>query len=391
MRKPQRFLSYIYTIATRSFLVFFLVLGGCGQAYFPIQLNGISRSERTANQENTEVVIIPMTLETAKKANLEYYKRRVVKAGNLREPAKILPVSEAMQEFLPKQNDPGPYIMGIGDVISFTTFDKNNEDVTVLLTRDLVVKEDGYLYISPIGRIKAVGLSQLQLEDQIYQKFLEEDYGIDFELAITGFNSKNIIMISQKDGPTKIPYLSRPIYLDELLSSSNIKTVPGSDIRIKILRGDNKYVVSMLNLFEKSRKKIRLFPNDKIFIEPLNYRKEHVLIVGETGAQRSTQINSIERQTLSDTLFGSPVLNTVTSDFSQIYVLRKNKKIFNAYHLDITDPTRINFASKFEMRPDDVIFVATQPLSLYSRTLNQILGSTGLTLQARDTLKAELR
>ena len=42
------------------------------------------------------------------------------------------------------------------------------------------------------------------------------------------------------------------------------------------------------------------------------------------------------------------------------------------------------------MRPDDIVFVATQPLSLYSRTLSQILGSTGLTIQARDTIRTEL-
>ena len=41
------------------------------------------------------------------------------------------------------------------------------------------------------------------------------------------------------------------------------------------------------------------------------------------------------------------------------------------------------------MRPDDIVFVATQPLSLYSRTLSQILGSTGLT-SARDTIRNEI-
>ena len=84
------------------------------------------------------------------------------------------------------------------------------------------------------------------------------------------------------------------------------------------------------------------------------------------------------------------VLNSTTSDFSQIYVLRKKKKSFQAFHLDITDPTRVSLANQFEMRPDDIVFVATQPLSLYSRTLSQILGSTGLTLQARDTIRTEL-
>ena len=66
------------------------------------------------------------------------------------------------------------------------------------------------------------------------------------------------------------------------------------------------------------------------------------------------------------------------------------KKFFQAFHLDITNPTRISLANQFEMRPDDIVFVATQPLSLYSRTLSQILGSTGLTLQARDTIRTEI-
>ena len=93
---------------------------------------------------------------------------------------------------------------------------------------------------------------------------------------------------------------------------------------------------------------------------------------------------------MSDTIFGGGVLNNVTSDFSQIYVLRKNKKTFDAFHLDITNPTRVDLASKFEMRPDDIVYVATQPLSLYSRALSQILGSSSLTLQARDTIRAEV-
>ena len=82
--------------------------------------------------------------------------------------------------------------------------------------------------------------------------------------------------------------------------------------------------------------------------------------------------------------------NSITSDFSQIYVLRKKQKSFQAFHLDITDPTRVSLSNLFEMRPDDIVFVATQPLSLYSRALSQILGSTGLTLQARDTIRAEI-
>ena len=40
-------------------------------------------------------------------------------------------------------------------------------------------------------------------------------------------------------------------------------------------------------------KKVRIFPGDRIFVNPLNYKKEKVLLVGETGAQRAIPINLI--------------------------------------------------------------------------------------------------
>ena len=114
-----------------------------------------------------------------------------------------------------------------------------------------------------------------------------------------------------------------------------------------------------------------------------------MLLLRDRRAKSYTYRSNL-RPSLSDAIFSGNVLNSVTSDFSQIYVLRKKKELFQAFHLDITDPTRVSLSNLFEMRPDDIVFVATQPLSLYSRTLAQIMGSTGLTLQARDVIRTEV-
>ena len=107
----------------------------------------------------------------------------------------------------------------------------------------------------------------------------------------------------------------------------------------------------MNNYDDSGSFKLRIYPNDKIKLRPINYRKESVLIVGETGTQKSIQINHSTRPTLSDMLFSRNNLNLITTDFRQIYVIRETKSIHNAYHLDITDPVRISLAGKFEMRP----------------------------------------
>ena len=165
-----------------------------------------------------------------------------------------------------------------------------------------------------------------------------------------------------------------------------------ADFRVKIMRGDVSYEALLSQVKLSNSKKIRIFPGDRISLMPILYRKEYVFIVGETGSQTSIPIDYSQRPSLSELLFNNNVLNKVTSDFSQVYVLREQKNdITYAYHLDITNPSRITLANSFEMNPNDVIFVATQPLSLYSRTLAQILGSATLTIQARDTTRNELR
>ena len=371
-------------------LIPMLYLNGCGRVYFPIELNTISRSDRSENQENPDVKIISMTNKSIIKANSDPYTRRVIEAGNLEKPAVLVSVKDALKIKLPTNNDPGAYLVGIGDIITITEITVDMQGKPTLLSRDLIVDEDGLINIIGLGRLKAVNLKLSELEDFIAQKYVDANIINNFNLAFKSFNSKKVFVAIEGVPIKTIPYVSTPMFLENLLANLNLTIIPGTDTKITVLRNKSEFVFSAEKLLKSSRLKYRIFPNDRIFIKPLNFRNETVLVVGETGAQRSIPINSIQRPTLSDTIFSGSVLNSITSDFSQIYVLRKKRTHFNAYHLDITNPTRVSLSSKFEMRPDDIVFVATQPLSLYSRTLSQILGSTGLTLQARDTIRAEV-
>ena len=378
----------------RRVLILLVILTGvlsfsaCGRVYFPIELKTISRSDRSERQEDSNVVIVPMTTKNIKLANSAPYKRYIIEAGDLTEPAKLVPAEIALVERLPTVNDPGPYLIGIGDVIGYEESAGILGSKGSLLTRKFEVNEDGLINFFQLGRIKTEGKTLSDLEDLVYRKVVENGGNTNFNLFIQEFRSK-YISISHNGSTNVVPYKSAPIYIEQVLATSLV-LLENVDARILLHRGADRYVMSYNGLIKNSQKRVRIFPGDRIFVEPLRYRNEKVLLIGETGAQRAIKINSYMRPSLSDTIFSGSALNSNTSDFSQIYVLRKKKKSFQAYHLDITDPTRASLSNKFEMRPDDIVFVATQPLSLYSRTLSQILGSTGLTLQARDTIRAEI-
>ena len=369
-------------------LISTLSFSACGKLYFPIELKTISRSDRSEKQQDSVVVVVPMTTKNIKLANSVPYKRYIIEAGNLNEPAKLVPAEVALKEKYPRVNDPGPYLIGKGDVIGYEELTgRSSTQNSTVITRSLTVNEDGLINFFQLGRIKSEGKTLSELEDLIYKKVVETGGNTDFNLFIKAFRSKSF-SVSLGERTKSIPYDSTPIFIKQILGETRLSTTV--DTKISIFRGDDEFVISYNNLLRNTKKNVRIFPGDRIFVKALNYKNEKVLLVGETGAQSSLPIVSNLRPSLSDTIFSGQVLNSITSDFSQIYVLRKKEDSFQAFHLDITDPTRVSLASKFEMRPDDIVFVATQPLSLYSRTLSQILGSTGLTLQARDTIRTEI-
>ena len=380
-------------LSKKRVLIFLVMLIGilsfsaCGRVYFPIELKTISRSDRLEKQQDNNVVIIPMTTKNIKSANSVPYKRYIIEAGDLKEPAKWVSADLALVERHPIVNDPGPYLIGVGDVLGYEVSIGNTGTQNSIVTRSLTVNEDGLINFFQLGRIRAEGKTLTELEDLIYKKVVETGGNTEFNLIIKNFRSKHF-SVSLGMKTKSIPYTSTPIFIEQILDEISVSST--LDAKISIFRGEEEYILSYNNLMRNTLKKVRVFPGDRIFVNSLNYKKEKVLLVGETGAQRAIPINSYLRPSLSDTIFSGSVLNSTTSDFSQIYVLRKQKNLFQAFHLDITDPTRVSLANQFEMRPDDIVFVATQPLSLYSRTLSQILGSTGLTLQARDTLRNEI-
>ena len=74
------------------------------------------------------------------------------------------------------------------------------------------------------------------------------------------------------------------------------------------------------------------------------------------------KINPANRETLADILFtsGGP-LSSSSAKRSEVYLLRGNNPVV-AYHLDAQSPTRLIVASEMELRPNDILYVAEQPI-----------------------------
>ncbi|SDW81986.1 polysaccharide export outer membrane protein [Albimonas donghaensis] len=111
-------------------------------------------------------------------------------------------------------------------------------------------------------------------------------------------------------------------------------------------------------------------------------QRDYVYVAGEVRSPRRTALPFETRRTLADMLFENGGVNMQYGDYGEIYVLRRHSTPatslaggISAYHLNASNVANLTTAAMFEMRPNDVIFVAEQPVTTWSRVVNQLTPS----------------
>ena len=179
-----------------------------------------------------------MTTKNIKLANSAPYKRYIIEAGDLKEPAKWVPVEIALVERHPTVNNPGPYFVGVGDVIGYEELITGTGGQNSRVTRSLAVNEDGLINFFQLGRIRAEDKHLTELEDLIYKKVVETGGNTDFNLSVRDFRSKHFsVSIGMKT--KSIPYTSTPLFIEQILGDISVSSTV--DAKISIFRGDDEY------------------------------------------------------------------------------------------------------------------------------------------------------
>ena len=381
-------------------LVTTFLICSCGTVYIPQILPEARGVGRSVGQENISVSIIPVTNQSLKIANTEPYVRRVVDASDLNQPAKLVSVEEAINQNLPPKVSRTPYTLGVSDELLITqrlnlmdlSKDGNEENKTGVTSRSIKIADDGFVSILGIGRLRLEGLTQFEAEDLIYQTYVRNEINPEFELQISKFKSKKIYLTLISPGVSvntnettnstpsnffAVPFTNNEIYLHQLLVEVKPAVQKGQDSLIILKRNKNVYRLSLNKVLGGELDTIKILAEDRIFIESLPYRPETAILTGEVKKDKLIAISASQRQSLAEALYtGEGTIILGSSDTSQLFVIRElTKKTIVAYHLDASNPARLTLATKFELRPNDIIYVAPQFVTNYNRALSEIFSA----------------
>lgn len=301
------------------------------------------------------------------------------------------------------------------------------------------VQDDGSINIPDVGRVRLAGLTVDEGEALLFQRLVENQLDPTFSLEVSEFNSRRVSVGGAVGQPGVMPITLTPLTLGEALSSAGSVSVGDIDVSsVRIYRDGQMYQIPLEDLYSRSDlQNLHLLAGDSVFVDTdydlsraeryfsqqiqraqttvsgraialdeltaavtlrraeLNERRgnftqtleldavdrDYVYLSGEVRNQGRYTLPFNRKAVLADALFdtGGGIAKE-TGDASEVYVLRASDDVrefgaVTAWHLDVRNAANLAMASKFELRPDDIVFVAENPVTRWGRTIDQITPS----------------
>ena len=415
-----------------------LILTGCGIAYQPTSVRDDASANIRVVHLTPETVLeansspyTPLSWPGAF-VSTDYLEENNYKLqDSLFAPQRL----DGVMEWRMPELEPMTYMIGVGDVLTLNMQLKESlgDVLNGLIAsqnsqRGYRVQDDGSVSIPDIGRVVIGGLTLQEAESAIYQRLLAAGVAPSFSIEITEFNSQKISISGNVISPRILPLTLQPLYLDDAIyDSGGFAISDASFIIVRLYRNGSMYQIFGPEIYNQSdTNRILLINGDTIVVNSsveydriLGLRQEaRAKRLGEIESQTRTQANSansllsrmnngsIAREyvyiigevlqqsrytlpfehkvVLADALLeSSGGVSSLTGNPQQIYVLRGGGDLENfapitALHLDAKNAANFLLATRLELRPKDVVFVGTQPITNWNRMINQIIPSLGL-------------
>ncbi len=294
------------------------------------------------------------------------------------------------------------------------------------------VQDDGAIAIPDVGRVEVAGLTLDEAEAEIFKALVKNQITPTFSLEVSEFNSQRVSIGGAVAKPVLAPITLKPLHLGEALQLAGGIIAKDQDYTsIRIYRDGKLYQIPLTKFLADGKiQNILLKNNDSIYVDTTfdlsraqayfseqiqlmtlrssarsqalmrlqsefsmrnaqaadlrsSYKarasldalaRDYVYIGGEVTQQGRFTLPFDRKATMADALYSQSGIPTKLGNVSQIYLLRANRSgdSVTAYQLDAQNVANMVLATRMELRPNDIIFVAEQPVTKWNRAISQM-------------------
>ena len=261
-----------------------------------------------------------------------------------------------------------------GDILSVALVEYPNITAS---TSSLTVDQQGFIQFPLIGRIKASGMSVPQFTATLQSKLQRYLKYSDPQVKVMSYRGSKFFVDGEVKQSGEFAISDVPVSLYSAISMAGGATATGDSNNIILNRQGKNYNLGLQSLRQMglSANQIYLQDGDSIHVNSQNRNK--VYLLGEFGQIQPVFIQE-QGISLAQVLGESKGLNSRTANAAKIYVVRDNlnTRMTDIYYVDMQTITSLALANRFEMQPNDILYVDPTGLTRWNRVLSAILPST---------------
>lgn len=294
------------------------------------------------------------------------------------------------------------------------------------------VQDDGSIAIPDVGRVRIAEMTLEEAEGILFQRLLERQIDPSFSLEIAEFNARKAAVGGAVVAPGVAPITLVPLNLDTAITAvGGIDAADRDSAVIRIYRDGSLYQIPVAEYLVNPRyQKVRLADGDSVFVDTeydlakaaayfeqqirlaefrqqnrsnalqilsqeieqqrgeqetftarVEYgaeKRDHVYLSGEVARQGRWPLPYGNPATLADALYdGATGSSNITGNPREIYVLRgsvdpREFGAVTAWHVDAGSGVGMMMMTRMQLRPDDIVFIAEQPVTRWDRVIKQL-------------------
>jgi len=272
----------------------------------------------------------------------------------------------------PAGEDPGPYVVGVGDILEVSVYGDPD------MTRNVPVRPDGMISYTFVGDIRASGRPIQEIRDEMQSKLGAFLRMPEVTVIATDFGKQKVYVGGEVKSPGVQHLNPRESTLLDAVYMAGLTTEKADIERAVLLRNGRVVDVDFRELLRGDLTENVSLRNDDLIYFP-EAAERYVYVLGEVRSPRAVETNI--PLSLVNVLAQAGGIDASFAKSREIAVLRGGLKEPKVAVVNYKRLVEGDFSQNIEIKPGDIVYVPTTGLGKYTRVVDQILRTFSLLFQ----------
>lgn len=239
---------------------------------------------------------------------------------------------------------------------------------------------DGQIFFPYAGLTPVGGLTLDEVRALLTRRLAVITRSPQVDVRVVAYRSQRVYVTGEVAEPGAVTLDTAPKGLIEALAERGGLNERASRRRIYLSRGQARYVIDLRRIYGSEQGAVNLALKSGDVIRVPDTSEDQVLVLGEVASPRAMPLPGDTLSALS-AIAGAGGVAKASARGSDIYIFRASDSLepdteaTQVYQIDMRQPQGMLYATHFELRPRDVVYVASTGLSRYNSVVQQLLPS----------------